>query len=185
MISTNQFTTGSQTQRAAEHSVRWSLDPKCLVSTPEELAYHESVRAIEMQARSLDELRSRTGLLLAAASVVSSFLGAAALRSSNLDALTSLALLSFVAVLGLSMAILLPRRAWRFAIGASILLEDWTGERACGDEAAMHAHVARTIEQNWKANKDRIDDMLVLFQVAAGALGAEVIFWTLELVQRG
>jgi hypothetical protein len=46
------------------------------------LAYEQSVRAIEQQARMLDELRSRTGLLLTGASIVASFLGERAQQST-------------------------------------------------------------------------------------------------------
>jgi len=147
------------------------------------LAYRESVRAIEMQARSLDELRSRTGVLLAGASIVASFLGSQALRSSSFDIFTGLALVSFVAVLSICIAILWPRHEWKFALGANVLLEDWTGENPCGDEQAMQAFVARQIETNWFANRQRIHDMLVLFQWAAVALGAEVLSWTVQLAE--
>jgi hypothetical protein len=43
-----------------------------VVNSPEELAYAESVRALEQLARVLDELRSRTGVLLTGASIVAS-----------------------------------------------------------------------------------------------------------------
>ncbi|MBS1870546.1 MAG: hypothetical protein JSS99_12890 [Actinobacteria bacterium] len=151
--------------------------------TPEELAYGESVRAIDMQARSLDELRTRTGVLLAAASVVASFLGAEALKTSAFEGLAGLALIAFGVVLVGCIAILWPRHEWRFALGARILIEDWTGENPCGDEAEMLKFLAQRLEANWHANKERINAMLVVFQVAACALGAEVIFWTLQLAE--
>jgi hypothetical protein len=153
------------------------------VLTPEELAYSESVRAIEMQSRSLDELRSRTGVLLAAASVAASFLGAEALKASSFNALTALALISFAGVLAACIATLWPRTDWKFAIGARVLIEDWTGDTPCGDSAAMLAFLAQKLEENWQENKGRIDAMLALFQVAACALGAEVLIWTLQLAE--
>ena len=81
----------------------------------------------------------------------------------------------------MTLTILWPRREWKFALGAKTLLEDWTGDNPCGDVSAMTRFVAEQIETNWRANKKRIDCMLVLFQVAAGALGAEVVLWTLDL----
>ena len=65
------------------------------MTTPEELAYGESVRAIESQAGGLDELRTRTGVLLAAASIVASFLGAEALKAGDAEGLTAGALGAF------------------------------------------------------------------------------------------
>ena len=41
----------------------------------ERLAYEAAQRALDKQERLIDELRSRTGLLLAAASLAASFLG--------------------------------------------------------------------------------------------------------------
>lgn len=155
------------------------------MSTPEELAYAESVRSIELQARNLDEVRSRTGVILGAASIVASFLGAEALSASSFGILTGLALLGFAVALGASIAVLWPRGGWGFALGANVLLEDWTGEEACGDMPAMLAFVARRIETNWHANNKRINDMFALFQVAAVGVGAEVLFWTVQLTEGG
>ena len=77
--------------------------------TPEAIAYAESIRAVEQQSRKLDEPRSCTGLLLAGASVVTSFLGAAALDRGGVDALAVLAILTFLAVIGLALSIPVPR----------------------------------------------------------------------------
>ncbi|HMJ94894.1 MAG TPA: hypothetical protein VK486_03530, partial [Thermoleophilaceae bacterium] len=69
-------------------------------STPEELAYNEALRAIESQERMVNELRSRTGILLTGASIVTSLLGATALTAGKLDALGVTALVAFVFVVG-------------------------------------------------------------------------------------
>lgn len=151
------------------------------MSTPEELAYAESVRALEHQARVLDDLRSRTGILLAGASIVASFLGAEALKGSDGDALGGLGLLAFLGVLALSFRILWPRREWRFALGAKVLLEDWADTTRPGSPMAMQRFLAETIERNWDSNERELNRMFVLFQFTAGALGAEVLLWTLKL----
>ena len=153
-----------------------------MTTSPESLAYAESVRAIEQQSRMVDELRSRTGVLLTGASIVASFLGAEALRGgSNLTTLAALALIAFAAVLAASVAILWPRE-WRWSLGAKVLLEDWADEPARRDDVGgMLAFVATTLEKNWRANDRKLDEQLRLFQVAAIALGVEVVLWTLEL----
>ena len=48
----------------------------------EDLAYALSLRALEQQERVLEELRARTGVLLAATALVASFLGGRALSSA-------------------------------------------------------------------------------------------------------
>jgi len=51
--------------------------------TPYRLAYEASVRAIEDQARVLEDLRSRAATLVAAAALVTGFLGEAALTRAD------------------------------------------------------------------------------------------------------
>jgi hypothetical protein len=151
------------------------------MSTPEELAYAESVRALEQQARSVDEVRSRTGVLLAAASIVASFLGAEALAGSDLDALAGLGLVAFLAVIGLAIWILWPGGGWVFVMSATVLLEDWVDMQRPGGVAAMQRHLAESMEGHWGANQLRLKRLVVRFQVAAAALGVEVVLWTLQL----
>jgi hypothetical protein len=153
-----------------------------VAETPEAIAYAESTRAIEQQARMLDELRSRTGLLLAGASVVTSFLGATAIERNGMDTLAVLAILAFLAVVGLSLSVLVPRRkAWRFALGATTLLEDWADQERPGGIPAMHRFLATTIEDNWDHNDAKLEELYLRFQSAAGLLGLDVVLWTLEL----
>jgi hypothetical protein len=50
-----------------------------------EIAYQRAVHALGQQEAALNELRSRTGTLLAAEAITTSFLGAAAVQHSALD----------------------------------------------------------------------------------------------------
>jgi hypothetical protein len=52
-----------------------------MVGTLAELAYDASLRRLDKQEQLLEELRARTGLLLAAASLAASFLGRPLLSS--------------------------------------------------------------------------------------------------------
>ncbi|HVE67015.1 MAG TPA: hypothetical protein VNB64_00395 [Solirubrobacteraceae bacterium] len=97
---------------------------------------------VDHQVGMLDETRARTGILLAAASIVTSFLGSAGLDRSALGALAVLAIRSFLAVVGLCLAVLVPRKDWRFNLGARTLLEDWADEPRSGDVRAMQRFVA-------------------------------------------
>jgi hypothetical protein len=134
-----------------------------------------------MQSRALDELRSRTGLLLAAASVVTSFLGVEVLKRDGVTTVAALAILAFLGVLILALWIVAPRRDWHFAQGARTLLEDWTGEQAHGDFCAMQRFLAKNIEDDSDHNKRKLDCMYALFAIAAGLLGVEVVLWTVGL----
>jgi hypothetical protein len=150
--------------------------------TPEELAYGEALRAIESQERMLNELRSRTGILLAGASIVTSLLGATALEAGKLGALGSVALVAFVLVVACCIWIVLPRRkSWRFSLGATVLVEDWANEPRSGDVAAMTRFVATTLESNYRKNEGLLECLYTWFTAAALLLGVEVVAWTLKL----
>jgi hypothetical protein len=71
------------------------------------LAYEASLRSLDKQEQVVQELRNRTGLLLAAASLAASFLGDAALDGSVLLAIP--ALVAFATSLGGSLYVLVPK----------------------------------------------------------------------------
>jgi hypothetical protein len=153
-----------------------------VANTPEELAYAEALRAIESQERMVNELRSRTGILLTGASIVTSLLGATALTAGKLGALGSIALIAFILVVACCIWIVLPRRkSWRFSLGATVLLEDWADAPRSGDLTAMTRFVATTLERNYRKNEDLLEGLYTWFTAAAVLLGLEVVAWTLKL----
>jgi len=77
----------------------------------ERLAYDAALRALDKQEALLDELRGRTGILLAASALAASFLGDSAVREPNV-LLAAVALGAFVLTIAASVFILVPRRTW-------------------------------------------------------------------------
>jgi hypothetical protein len=61
------------------------------------VAYDEAVRALSEQQAAIESVRARAGLLLSAAAVTTSFLGAQALQGASSNLFSWLALLGFVA----------------------------------------------------------------------------------------
>lgn len=93
------------------------VDPRLVI------AYKESVRAWAHQSSVLDELRSRAGTLIAAASVSSAFLGAATIRGSHsLDDGSVAAIVVFGVVVALCIYVLWPAKDWVFVHNAGHLL---------------------------------------------------------------
>src|SRR5713226_9082805 len=88
------------------------------------LAYELSQRMLAQQEQRLDELRARTGTLLAASSVATSFLGPRAIDRHGVDTLALLALTAFaVSVIGsVSILILNPRLV--FGVRGTRLFEE-------------------------------------------------------------
>lgn len=77
------------------------------------VAYDEAVRALSEQQAEIDSFRTRGGMLLSAAAITTSFLGAQTLQGGGSSPFAWLALIDFVAVAAVSLAILWPYR-WEF-----------------------------------------------------------------------
>lgn len=87
----------------------------------------EARRAIEIQVAQLDELRARTGLLFAAASLSASFLGSATADGRvSLGFWGSAAVIAFVCAIGACIKVLWPKKeAWTFVTSQKHLIREW------------------------------------------------------------
>jgi hypothetical protein len=147
--------------------------------TCEEIAYAQSERAITTQVGQLDELRSRTGVLLAASAIVASLLGAEALRR-GVHVLDVVAIVAFVAVLAASLRILMPQRdAWTFVVSAKVLLEDWADQARSTTD--LQRFLAEKLDEYYDENDVRLESLYRSFQFAVGAIGVEVVAWVIEI----
>jgi hypothetical protein len=152
-----------------------------LSETDENEILAEARRAITFQAASLDELRSRTGLLLAAASVSASFLGAATAKGGDdLGFCGGAALVAFVVAIGCCIWVLMPRRdGWTFITSPTTLKRDWIDTQR--DTESMKLFLATALEGHYDANAKKMGDLYVFFQVAAGSVAAEVILGAIQI----
>src|SRR5262245_3401925 len=141
----------------------------------EEIALDASVRALDHQERAVMELRSRTGLLLAASSLAISFLGPAA--SDGRPAFVACALLAFALSLGATAWILVPRPSFTFSITGSTILEEFYDYRDA--PAELHRQLAYELADSWTGNDRAIRRLIVVVQIAAGSLGVEIVFLVL------
>ena len=89
-----------------------------------ELSYDAGVRALDLQERAVEQLRARTGILLAASSLTASFLGAQTIQhESGLSVLGGLALISLAASVLLCVYVLLPKQVFEFSLNAPQVYE--------------------------------------------------------------
>jgi hypothetical protein len=149
--------------------------------TDEDEILTEARRAIAFQAASLDELRTRTGLLLAAASVSASFLGAATAKSGgSLGFWGGAALVAYVIAIGCCIWVLMPRRdGWIFITSPATLKKDWIETRRPTE--SMKLFLAVALENHYDTNAKKMAELYVLFQVAAGSVAAEVILGAVQI----
>jgi hypothetical protein len=117
----------------------------------EQLAYDLATEALKQQDSTLDELRTRTGTLLAAASLVASFLGARAVDRTGLDWLNVLALVAFTSSALLSVYVLFPRKRIQRSLSGPIVYEHFTESDV--DLAEAHRQLAYWIQDAYSANQ--------------------------------
>ena len=152
------------------------MDPNPVTNEPvyERLAYEAALRALDKQERLIDELRNRTGLLLAAASLAASFLGREAFAGHPKRGLAIFALVAFLLAVGASVYVLLPKTGkFVFAmVGAGLYeglyeLKDDLGE--------VYRRLAYDLDRFWDDNDVELQKLFSAFRLAAVGLSAEIV----------
>jgi hypothetical protein len=140
------------------------------------VAYDEAVRTLAEQQAAIESVRSRAELLLSAAAITTSFLGAQALRGDSVDSVSWLALISFVGVAAASLAILWPRR-WEVATSPRKVIVTYieSADTLLVDELYrdLSLHMHRGYSENYKG----LRKLFVFVQIASVLLVAEVMLW--------
>lgn len=140
----------------------------------ERLAYEAAQRALDKQERLIDELRSRTGLLLAAASLAASFLGREAFANSPKRGLAILALVAFLVAVSACVYVLLPRAgAFVFALVGAGLYEGLYDVK--DDLGEVYRRLAYDLDRFWDANDIELQKLFAAFRLAAVGLAVEIV----------
>ncbi len=138
-----------------------------------ELAYHAALRALDKQEDVLDELRARTGVLLAASSLGTSFLGRSALDDAP-RAVVVLALAAFATTIAASVYILLPKKhTFFFSLSGTAILEELYEFRDDPDE--VRRRLTYDLQRFWERNDDAIQTLFWSFRIAAVALVVDIV----------
>jgi hypothetical protein len=148
----------------------------------EDVILEEARRAIDFQASALDELRARTGILLAAAAVSGSFLGAATARADvGFGFLGGVAVIAFVLGIAFCIVVLWPPGddAWIFVNSPKQLINDWVKVEQNGK--SMPLFLAECLEDDYDKNEKRLLGLYRWFQAAAVSVGAAVILGCIQL----
>lgn len=140
------------------------------------VAYDEAVRALSEQQAAIESVRNRAGLLLSAAAVTTSFLGAQALQGGSSSLFSGLALFSFVAVATTSLAILWPR-SWEFTANPRRVVKDFTEAAGAIRLEDLHRDLSLHMHGSYLVNHRGLQELALLFQAASGLLTLEVVLW--------
>jgi hypothetical protein len=144
------------------------------------LSHEAAIHALDLQERGVEQLRARTGTLLAASSLTASFLGAQAIRrGSSIGTLAAFALVALACSIVLCIYVLLPKSDFVFEISPSRMYESLF--EVAEDESEVHRHLAYWLEDFWRANQAKIDILGRYFLVAAMALILQLAFWSWAL----
>lgn len=145
------------------------------------LVYEESRRALDQQQAALDNLRTRTGVLIAAAAIASSFLGGQALRTEALSVWSWLGLVALAAV-GLSaILVLAPWGRWVFSNNVETLLSGYIRADDPATLGEMEVRLAKFNQKHRDTNQRKLDRLYLGFRIACGALVLEVGFWLIDI----
>jgi hypothetical protein len=137
------------------------------------LSFELSRERLDKQERVVDELRSRTGVLLAASSLAASFLGSEAFGESGWDVLGVTAIAAFLVTMTASVFVLLPRDRLIFALVGSAVYEQFY--RLEGGQEEVHRRLAYDLDRFWEENDKRIRQLRRGFEVGATGLVVEVL----------
>lgn len=140
------------------------------------VAYDEAVRALSEQQAAIESVRGRAGLLLSAAAVTTSFLGAQALQGGKIEFFSWLALLCFVAVAVTGLAILWPR-TWEFAAYPSGVIGGRTEPAEDVRIEDLYRDLSLRMHGSYLENYLALKHLATFFQVASALLTVEVILW--------
>jgi hypothetical protein len=140
------------------------------------VAYDEAVRGLSEQQAAIESVRTRAGMLLSAATVTTSFLGAQALESGSLSLFSWLALLAFVAAAATSLAILWPR-SWEFTANSRRVLEGCVESAEVFRIEYLYRALSFRMQISFSVNHRGLTELALLFQVASGLLTVEVVLW--------
>ncbi|MDX6542352.1 MAG: hypothetical protein QOI71_3962 [Gaiellales bacterium] len=147
-----------------------------------ELAYRNAAQALSQQEAALNELRSRTGVLLAADAVTASFLGASAIKSGPLNATGVLALACFVLSIGAALFVLGPRKGMKFSLSGPVVYTSLYAERDNAEE--LYRRLAYWLEEFWTDNQDVVDRLYPFFTAAVVLLLLQLVLWAVALTAR-
>lgn len=145
----------------------------------EELAYELGLRALEQQERVLEELRARTGVLLAATALVASFLGGRALTTDTTPWLALSGVAAAVLSILVAVYLLAPKSNLEFALDGAAVYEHFVREGA--ELTDVRRTLAYWLSDARNSNQMIIDRLVHLFAVACATLVAAVILWAVAL----
>jgi hypothetical protein len=144
------------------------------------LAYEEGVRALARQEEAVEGFRTRGGLLLSAAAITTSFLGAQALSAPPPGFAAWLALVCFGGLSGAVLTMLFPSREEYSSDAKRVVALYIEGNRRFS-LTEIHRDLALHMEANLANNETALKRLTHAFRLACGLMAVEVLLWIIAL----
>jgi hypothetical protein len=119
-------------------------------------------------------------MLLSAAAITTSFLGAQALQGGGSSPFAWLALIDFVAVAAVSLAILWPYRG-EFTASPHELVEPYIEVSPPRPVEDLHRELSGHMYSSYLRNRRGLNLLAFLFQVATSLLAGEIVLWIIAI----
>ena len=146
------------------------------------LALDEAIRAVEGQRKSLDELRSRAGILLSSALLIGALLGGPASQTNSLNYVVFAASLLVLAVAA-SLLVLRPTGGWKFSVGTRALLRDYIESDKPATIPELHRSLAWHMDDDYLENQRKLKWLYRVFSLASILVVGETIMWLVAILQ--
>lgn len=160
------------------------------------IPYDGSVRMLTQQTSALDNLRSRASTILAAASLVTTFLGAQAfakptltkdagdrfvLVAQRLDLAGWIAIGALVGVLVCTLVVLYPWAGWEYGQSARQMIEATESFSPPLSFEEAQRSTAKNLEQNFRDNESKLSRLSWFFKAACILTVVETALWIVDL----
>jgi len=144
------------------------------------VAYDEAVRALAEQQEVIESFHARAGFLFSAAAITTSFLGAKALESGDLSFASWSALICFVAVAAVSLAVLWPRE-WNMKADPRDVIDTYIESFEPAPIEDLHRELSLHMHGSYLENRKGIWKLIVFLQTASVLLAVEVVLWLIAI----
>ena len=141
-----------------------------------ELAFDEAGRALDAQERTVNELRSRAGVLIAAAAIATSFFGTRAFADGGSSTWTWIAVCAFALLALCVLTVLWPRSDWSFNASASDVIATYI-EPDPLTLPEIHRDLALHRGTAYDVNARQLRVLFVVFRLGLFLLVLETAAW--------
>jgi hypothetical protein len=149
------------------------------------LAFEEGARALDARERAVNELRSRAGVLVASAAVMTSFFGSRAVIGGELKPASWVAIIAFSLVAATVLGVLWPWRDWEFSADAEDMIATYIETPIPASLAEMHRDMALHRAASYVFNAKLLGRLFWAVRAGVALVAAEACAWIVAVSGSG